>query len=60
MHRNDVKCLNVDNSFLNEVLELWSDVHFVQNSSLDKTTVKAQIIWHSSLIHVENKPIYYK
>ena len=56
----NVKCLNADNSYSNEILELWSDVHFVQNSSLDKTTAKTQTIWCNSLIRAENKPIYYR
>ena len=31
-----------------------------QNSSLEKTKAKAQIIWRNSLIRAENKPIYYR
>ena len=59
MHRNGVKCHNVDNNFLNKVLELWLDVHFVQDSSLVKMTAKAQY-GNNSLIRVEKQKQFTK
>ena len=52
--------INISNEFLKELLEIWTEVHFIQSNGLEENYIKNQLIWYNSCIRVENKPIYYK
>ena len=44
---------------MNEILELWADVHFIEKDYLDQNAKKKQSIWNNSCIRIGNKPVYY-
>ena len=60
LRKDDISHINISNKFLKELLEIWTEVHFIQSNGLEENDIKNQLIWYNSCIHVENKPIYYK
>ena len=60
LRKDDISHINISNEFLKELLEIWTEVHFIQSNGLDENDIKNQLIWYNSCIRVEKKPIYYK
>ena len=60
LRKDDISHINISNEFLKELLEIWTEVHFIQSNGLEENNIKNQLIWYNSCIRVENKPIYYK
>ena len=60
LRKDDISHINISNEFLKELLEIWTEVHFIQSNGLEENDIKNQLIWYNSFIRVENKPIYYK
>ena len=60
MRKDDISHINISNEFLKELLEIWTEVHFIQSNGLEENDIKNQLIWYNSCIRVENKPIYHK
>ena len=60
LRKDDISHINISNEFLKELLEIWTEVHFIQSNCLEENDIKNQLIWYNSCIRVENKPIYYK
>ena len=59
LDKKDTIKINVNDAFLRELLELWSDINFrqvpfTQNDFIDLP------LWNNSLIRVANKPVFYK
>ena len=59
LDKKDTIKINVNDAFLSELLELWSDISFrevpfIQNDFIDLP------LWNNSLIRVANKPVFYK
>ena len=52
----DVRLLNLRDPFLAEIMEYWTTPNYKDNN-LDFTSAQ---IWHTSLIRIGNKPIFYK
>ena len=55
----DVSILKVSNVFLQDILQSWSEIAFV-NDVTSVGQLRSQSFWFNSLIRVENKPIYHK
>ena len=53
------KTIPVNNLFIRELLETWSEVNFVDVIE-NKKHFLAQPLWHNSLIRIDNKPIFDK
>ena len=60
LRKDDISHINISNEFLKELLEIWTEVHFIQSNGLEENDIKNQLIWYNYCIRVENKPIYYK
>lgn len=54
-----LKTIKTAKAFTSEILHIWSEISLETNfSSIDQ--LKAQSLWHNSLIRVGNKPVYYR
>ena len=54
-----LKTIKTAEAFTSEILHIWSEISLETNvSSIDQ--LKAQSLWHNSLIRVGNKPVYYR
>ena len=51
--------ISVQDPFLQEILEIWSEVNFDDKIETEQQ-FREQHIWHNSLIRIENKPVFYK
>ena len=55
----DLRKLEINDRFLNEILEIWSEIHFQRTlESFDE--LSEQTLWNNSLIRIENNPILFK
>ena len=54
-----LKRIPVQNTFLQELLEIWSEVNFCDQIRTEQQFLE-QPIWHNSLIRIEDKPIFYR
>ena len=54
-----LKIIKTTDTFNSEILHIWAEISLETSiSSIDQ--LKAQSLWHNSLICVGNKPIYYR
>ena len=53
------KLMWVQDHFLQEILEIWSEVNFDDKIETEQQFLE-QHIWHNSLIRIENRPVFYK
>ena len=53
------KLISVQDPFLQEILEIWSEVNFDDKIETEQQFFE-QHIWHNSLIRIENRPVFYK
>jgi len=54
-----LKIIKITDTFTSEILHIWAEISLEPSiSSIDQ--LKAQSLWHNSLIRVGNKPIYYR
>jgi hypothetical protein len=53
------KLISVQDPFLQEILEIWSEVNFDDKIETEQQFLE-QHIWHNSLIRIENRPVFYK
>ena len=53
------KLISVQDPFLQEILEIWSEVNFDDKIKTEQQFLE-QHVWHNSLIRIENKPVFYK
>ena len=58
LSRKDAQAINVDDKFLQELIEFWAEVNF-QGKLRSLKEFDEQTLWHNSLIRIENKPIFY-
>ena len=56
--RDTLKTTPAQNTFLQELLEIWSEVNFGDQIRNEQQFLE-QPIWHNSLIRIEDKPIFY-
>ena len=54
-----LKTIPVQNAFLQELLEIWSEVNFCDQIRTEQQFLE-QPIWHNSLIRIEDKPVFYR
>ena len=57
--RDTLKTIPVQNTFLQELLEIWSEVNFCDQIRTEQQFLE-QPIWHNSLIRTEDKPVFYR
>ena len=57
--RDTLKTIPVQNTFPQELLEIWSEVNFCDQIRTEQQFLE-QPIWHNSLIRIEDKPIFYR
>ena len=55
--KDEIKLLNVENTFVKEILETWAEVHYCE-TTISEDNVREQILWNNSILRVENKPVY--
>ena len=55
----DLRKLEINDRFLNEILEIWSEIHF-QHTLESFDEFSEQTLWNNSLIRIENNPILFK
>ena len=53
-----LKIIKTTDTFTSEILHIWAEISLETSISIDQ--LKAQSLWHNSLIRVGNKPIYYR
>ena len=58
LSRKDAQAINVDDKFLQELIEIWAKVNF-QGKLRSLKEFEEQTLWHNSLIRIENKPVFY-
>ena len=51
--------LKIKNRFITETLLIWAEVNF-DDLIMSKEQFLQQILWHSSLIRIDNGPIFYQ
>ena len=60
LHKRDIsKSISVQDPFLQETLEIWTEINFDANIKTEQQFLE-QHIWHNSLIRIENRPVFYK
>ena len=60
LHKRDIsKSISVQDPFLQEILEIWSEINFDAKIKTEQQFLE-QHIWHNSLIRIENRPVFYK
>ena len=60
LNKNDLhKYYKISDTFLSEVLQIWSEISFNGNITSNKQ-FRSMNLWHNSLFKVGNSPIYYK
>ena len=52
----DVASLNIQDSFTNEIVEIWSQINYDESPRYFANIP----IWYNSLIRVANKPVFYQ
>ena len=57
LSRKDAQAINVDDKFLQELIEIWAEVNF-QGKLRSLKEFEEQTLWHYSLIRVEYKPVF--
>ena len=58
LSRKDAQAINVDDKFLQELIEIWAEVNF-QGKLRSLKEFEELTLWHNSLIRIENKPVFY-
>ena len=53
------KTITVQDPFVQELLEIWSEVNFCKHIKMKQQFLE-QPIWHNSLIRIEDKPAFNK
>ena len=59
LDKKDTIKINVNDAFLSELLELWSDINFRQAPFTQNDFIDLPL-WNTSLIRVANKAVFYK
>ena len=47
LKKDDISHINISNEFLKELLEIWTEVHFIRSNGLEKNDIKNQLIWYN-------------
>ena len=58
LSRKDAQAINVDDKFLQELIEIWAEVNF-QGKLRSLKEFEELTLWHNSLIRIDNKPVFY-
>ena len=58
LSRKVAQAINVDDKFLQELIEIWAEVNF-QGKLRSLKEFEEQTLWHNSLIRIENEPAFY-
>ena len=54
-----IENLKIKNCFMKETLSIWAEVNFDDHIMSEKKFLE-QILWHNSLVRIENSPIFYQ
>ena len=57
--KDTIENLRIKNCFIEETLLIWAEVNFDEYIMSEKRFVE-QILWHSSLVRIDNCPIFYR
>ena len=56
LNKKDItSAAKVSNSFVREILTIWSDINFEDNITSEKQFLD-QSLWYNSLIRIDNRP----
>ena len=60
LNKHDIlKTISVKDPFLQEILQIWSEVNF-NNQVKTKQQFLELTIWHNSLVRINDKPVFYR
>ena len=57
--KDTIENLGIKNCFIKETLLIWAEVNFDEHIMSEKQFVE-QILWHNSLVRIDNCPIFYR
>ena len=57
--KDTIENLRIKNCFIKETLLIWAEVNFDEHIMSKKQFVE-QILWHNSLVRIDNCPIFYR
>ena len=57
--KDTIENLRIKNCFIKETLLIWAEVNFDEHIMSEKQFVE-QILWHNSLVRIDNCPIFYR
>ena len=57
--KDTIENLTIKNCFIKETLLIWAEVNFNEHIMFEKQFVE-QILWHNSLVRIDNCPIFYR
>ena len=57
--KDTIESLNIKNCFMKETLLIWTEVRFDEHIISEKQFLE-QILWHNSLVRINNCPIFYR
>ena len=57
--KDTIENLKIKNCFIKETLLIWAEVNFDEHIMSEKQFLE-QILWHNSLVRIDNYPIFYR
>lgn len=58
LNTNDIKKFQIKDTFIKEVLTIWSEVNFEDEIKSENQFLN-QNLWHNSLIRIDDCPVFY-
>ena len=57
--KDTIENLKIKNCFIKETLLIWAEVNFDEHIMSERQFLE-QILWHNSLVRIDNCPIFYQ
>ena len=58
--KDTIETLKIKNCFINEILSIWAEVNFDETDIMSAKQFLGQMLWHKSLIRIDNCPVFYR
>ena len=59
LNKKDVNNLKISEPFVEEILVIWSEVFFFQETIVSEEHLLSSPLWQNSLIRIQNKPVFF-
>ena len=59
LNKKDVNNLKISEPFVKEILVIWSEVFFFQETIVSEEHLLSSPLWQNSLIRIQNKPVFF-